>query len=86
MLGLRVMDYCLVILSHGNSANDQGGNSAAPSVEAALPQLSTMHEMMGQVFTLELYFFFFAAFTHYGPYNAYICKVTNDFGGADIYD
>ncbi|MCI50490.1 enhancer of mRNA-decapping protein 4-like, partial [Trifolium medium] len=31
-----------------DSANDQGGNSAASSVEAALPQLSTMHEMMGQ--------------------------------------
>ncbi|XP_045805523.1 enhancer of mRNA-decapping protein 4-like [Trifolium pratense] len=36
-----------------DSANDQGGNSAAPSVEAALPQLSTVHEMMGQLLNMQ---------------------------------
>ncbi|WJX23092.1 hypothetical protein P8452_12337 [Trifolium repens] len=36
-----------------DSANDQGGNSASPSVEAALPQLSTMHEMMGQLLSMQ---------------------------------
>ncbi|GAU37077.1 hypothetical protein TSUD_378190 [Trifolium subterraneum] len=36
-----------------DSANDHGGNSAAPSVEATLPQLSTMHEMMGQLLSMQ---------------------------------
>lgn len=41
-----------------DSSNDQGGNSGASSIEAALPQLSAMQEMMGQVINLHLNYFF----------------------------
>lgn len=39
-----------------DSANDQGRNSGGLSMEAALPQLSNMHEMLGQVINLYLNF------------------------------
>ncbi|XP_027932670.1 enhancer of mRNA-decapping protein 4-like isoform X2 [Vigna unguiculata] len=35
-----------------DSSNDQGGNSGASSIEAALPQLSAMQEMMGQLLSM----------------------------------
>ena len=47
-----------------DSSNDQGGNSGGSSMEAALPQLFAMQEMMSQVFNLYLkYIFIFTGFT-----------------------
>lgn len=51
-----------------DSANDQGGNSGGSPMEAALPQLSAMQEMLGQVNNLNLnlnFTFVFAGFTYY---------------------